>query len=135
MRNDFTTADKAVRAEGVRRIKTWIEVAAKLGAPTVRAFADSQPPFKNWQEASGNAAREDVEAWMADALRECAEHGEKFGVIVAVQNHGDFISTGRRAPQPAQARRITRGAPRSWTRASTSPPIPTPTSRSWRPTP
>ena len=31
---------------------------------------------------------------MADCLRECAAHGEKFGVIVAVQNHGDFISTG-----------------------------------------
>ena len=31
---------------------------------------------------------------MADALRQCAEHGEKFGVIVAVQNHGDFLSTG-----------------------------------------
>ena len=94
VRNDFTTADKAVRDEGVQRIKTWIEVAAKLGAPVVRAFADSQAPFKNWQEASGNAARDAVETWMADALRECAEHGAKFGVIVAVQNHGDFISTG-----------------------------------------
>ena len=31
---------------------------------------------------------------MAEGLRECAEHGKKFGVIVAVQNHGDFISTG-----------------------------------------
>jgi sugar phosphate isomerase/epimerase len=94
VRNDFTTADKAVRAEGVQRIKTWIEVAAKLGAPTIRAFADSQAPFKNWQEASGNASRAAVEVWLADSLRECAEHGKKFGVIVAVQNHGDFISTG-----------------------------------------
>ena len=94
VRNDFTTADKAVRAEGVERIKAWIEVAAKLGAPVIRAFADSQPPFKNWQEASGNASREAVEIWLADSLRECAMHGKKFGVIVAVQNHGDFISTG-----------------------------------------
>lgn len=31
---------------------------------------------------------------MAEDLRTCAEYGEKFGVIVAVQNHGDFISTG-----------------------------------------
>ena len=94
VRNDFTTADKAVRAEGVARIKAWIEVAAKLGAPVIRAFADSQPPFKQWQEASGNASREAVETWLADSLRECAVHGKKFGVIVAVQNHGDFISTG-----------------------------------------
>ena len=94
VRNDFTCADKAVRAEGVQRLKDWIEVAAKLGASTIRAFADSQAPYKSWQEASGNASREAVEGWMADALRECAQHGEKYGVLVAVQNHGDFIATG-----------------------------------------
>ncbi len=93
-RNDFTAADPAVRAEGVARLKTWIEVAGKLGAPTVRAFADSQSPYKTWQQASGNAPREKVEAWMAESIRACAEHGKKFGVIVAVQNHGDFINTG-----------------------------------------
>jgi len=94
VRNDFTAADKTVRAEGVQRIKTWIEVAAKLGAPVIRAFADSQAPFKNWQEAARNAKREDVEGWLADSLRECAEYGKQFGVIVVVQNHGDFISSG-----------------------------------------
>lgn len=94
VRNDFTAANPATRAEGVQRIMTWIEVAAKIGAPTVRAFADSQPPFKNWQQAANNAPRDTVEAYLADALRECAEHGKKFGVIVAVQNHGDFINTG-----------------------------------------
>jgi sugar phosphate isomerase/epimerase len=94
VRNDFTVAAKAGRAAGVQRIKTWIEVAAKLGAPTVRAFADSQPPFRDWLAASGHASRATVESYVAEALRQCAEHGAKFGVIVAVQNHGDFISTG-----------------------------------------
>ncbi len=94
VRNDFTTADRAVRDAGVTHLKEWIEVAAKLGASTVRAFADCQAPFKTWQEASNNAPREAVEEWMADALRDCAEHGERFGVLVAVQNHGDFIRSG-----------------------------------------
>ena len=94
VRNDFTAADPAIRTEGIERLKRWIEVAAKLGAPTIRAFADSQPPFRNWRQAANNAARDTVEAYLADALRECAEHGSKFGVIVAVQNHGDFINTG-----------------------------------------
>jgi sugar phosphate isomerase/epimerase len=94
VRNDFTAADKKIRTEGIQRLKTWIEVAAKLGAPVVRAFADSQPPFKNWSQAANNAPRATVEAWLADALRECAEYGRKFGVIVGVQNHGDFINTG-----------------------------------------
>jgi sugar phosphate isomerase/epimerase len=31
---------------------------------------------------------------MADCLRECAAHGEAFGVVVGVQNHGDFVRTG-----------------------------------------
>ena len=94
VRNDFAVADKGVRAEGVRLTKEWIEVAARLGAPVVRVFAGPQQPIKDWQAASGNAKREDVEDWMANDLRACAEHGEKYGVIVAVQNHGDFIGTG-----------------------------------------
>ncbi len=94
VRNDFTAADKAVRVEGVQIIKTWVEVAARLGAPAVRVFADSQKPYKDWQEAAAGAPRESVEAWMADALRECAEHAQKFGVVIAAQNHGDFIGTG-----------------------------------------
>ena len=92
--NDFTAADKTVRATGVESIKGWIEVAARLGAPSVRVFADARDPFKKWQDASNNATREDVEVWMAEALHGCAEHGEKFGVVVAVQNHGDFITSG-----------------------------------------
>lgn len=95
VRNDFTAADRAIRTEGIARVKTWIEVAAKLGAPVVRAFAESQRPFRNWHEASGNASRDTVEGWAADALRECADHGGRHGVIVAVQNHADFITTGQ----------------------------------------
>jgi sugar phosphate isomerase/epimerase len=94
VRNDFAVADKDVRAAGVRLTKEWIEVAARLGAPVIRVFAGPQAPLKDWQTASGNAPRADVEKWMADELRACAEHGEQFGVIVAVQNHGDFLNTG-----------------------------------------
>lgn len=95
VRNDFAIADRAVRAEGVAITKRWIEVAVKLGAPTVRVFAGPQGKLAtDWRAAAAGAKREDVEGWMADALRECAEHGAKHGVIVAVQNHGDFISTG-----------------------------------------
>jgi sugar phosphate isomerase/epimerase len=94
VRNDFTAADKSIRAAGMQIIKDWSEVAAKLGAPTLRVFADSQPPFKSWQEASGNASREAVETSMADSLRDCADYAQRFGIIIAVQNHGDFIRSG-----------------------------------------
>ena len=88
VKNDFATADKSVRAEGIQLTKDWIEVAARLGAPVVRVFAGARPA------AADPTPREAVETWMADALRECADHGRKFGVLVAVQNHGDFISSG-----------------------------------------
>lgn len=95
VKNDFATADNAVRAEGVELTKVWIEVTARLGAPVVRVFAGPQTKTPTDSQVAANGAqREDVEGWMAEALRACAEHGEKFDVIVAVQNHGDFISTG-----------------------------------------
>jgi sugar phosphate isomerase/epimerase len=94
VKNDFASADKAVRAEGVQLTKDWIEVAARLGAPVVRVFAGPGGKISDWRTVVNGAPREEVEAWMADALRECAEHGRKFGILVAVQNHGDFISTG-----------------------------------------
>jgi len=95
VRNDFVIADKEVRSAGVQLTKEWIEVAAKLGAPVVRVFAGPQGKFKDWKDAANNASRADAEGWMADSLRECAEYGKKFGVLVAVQNHGDFLSTGQ----------------------------------------
>jgi sugar phosphate isomerase/epimerase len=91
--NNFTTADKAARAQDVQRIKNWVEVAAKLGAPVVRVFADTQMRAKTWEMVSNGASREDVEKWIADDIRECCDHAAKFGVIIGVQNHGDFIRT------------------------------------------
>ncbi len=91
--NNFTVADKAARANDVNRIKAWVEVAAKLGAPVVRVFADTQMRAETWESVSKGAKREDVEKWIADDIRACAEHGAKFGVIIGVQNHGDFLKT------------------------------------------
>ena len=94
VRNNFTTADKALRTEGVRHIQQWVEVAARLGAPVLRVFADTQMKAQTWETASGGVPREQVEEWIAADLRVCAQHAAKFGVIIGVQNHGDFLKTG-----------------------------------------
>jgi sugar phosphate isomerase/epimerase len=83
-RNDFATPDKAKRAKDVAHVKEWIEVAARLGAPVFRVFAGTEPKDHPWDE---------VAKWMADDLRQCVEHGEKFGVIIGIQNHWDFLKT------------------------------------------
>jgi sugar phosphate isomerase/epimerase len=94
VRNNFTTADKSVRDAGVKHIKEWVEVAASLGAPVLRVFADTQGQGQTWETVSGGASRDQVEAWIAADLKQCADQGKKFGVRIGVQNHGDFLKTG-----------------------------------------
>src|SRR5258708_283816 len=95
VRNNFTTADKSVRDAGVKHIKEWVEVAAKLGAPVIRVFADTQMRNQSWQTVAPGCTREQVQDWIAAALRECADQGKKFGIRIGVQNHGDFLQTGQ----------------------------------------
>jgi sugar phosphate isomerase/epimerase len=95
VRNNFTTADAAVRQEGVNHIKQYVEVAARLGAPVIRVFADTQMRAENWESVSKGATRAQVQDWIADNLRECADHAAKFKVKIGVQNHGDFLKTGQ----------------------------------------
>jgi sugar phosphate isomerase/epimerase len=94
VRNNFTTADKEVRAAGVQHIKEYVEVAAKLGAPVIRVFADTQMRAQTWETVSKGATRAEVQEWIAAALKECADHGKKHNVRIGVQNHGDFLKTG-----------------------------------------
>ena len=94
VKNEITTADKALRAEGKQRIKDWTDVCVKLGAPVLRVFADTNIPPQKWQAVSGGASRDVVEGWIADDFRECAEYAAARGIFIGVQNHGDFLTTG-----------------------------------------
>ncbi|MBC7886307.1 MAG: sugar phosphate isomerase/epimerase [Ferruginibacter sp.] len=89
IRNEFAEPGKAKRAEEVTFVKRWIEVAAKLGAPVIRIFSGKAlPPNYTWQE---------VADWITEDIQACAEYGKQHGVIVAVQNHNDFIKTADEA--------------------------------------
>jgi sugar phosphate isomerase/epimerase len=94
VRNNFTTSDKAVRDAGVKHIKQWVEVAARLGAPVLRVFADTQRKNMTWHDVAKDCTRDQVQQWITDDLSECAAYGKEFGVIIGVQNHGDFLQTG-----------------------------------------
>lgn len=95
VRNNFTTSDKAVREAGIKHIKEWVEVAARLGAPVIRVFADTQMRNQSWETVAKGYTRDQVQDWIAAALRECADEAKKFGVKIGVQNHGDFLRTGK----------------------------------------
>lgn len=85
IRNDYTNPDPGKRKADVQMIKQWIEVAAKLGAPVIRVFSGViRPKEYTWNQ---------IATWMVKDIRECVEYGQKHGVIVAIQNHNDFIQT------------------------------------------
>ncbi len=94
VRNNFTTADKTVRDAGVQHIKQYVEVAAKLGAPVLRVFADTQMRAQTWETVSKGCTRAQVQEYIAAALKECADHAQQCKVCIGVQNHGDFLKTG-----------------------------------------
>jgi sugar phosphate isomerase/epimerase len=85
VRNDFASADAAVRADLVKLIKDWIGVAHKLGAPVVRVFSGPKRP-------EGHSFDEAMD-WMAAHFRECARYAKELGVILGLQQHNDFLRT------------------------------------------
>lgn len=89
IRNDFTNPDPNKRKADIQLIKNWIEVASKLGAPVIRIFAGVLNPKEyTWDQ---------IAAWMVKDIQECVAYGQKHGVIVAIQNHNDFIKTADEA--------------------------------------
>jgi sugar phosphate isomerase/epimerase len=85
VRNDFGVADAAARQSDVRMVKDWIVVASKLGAPVIRVFSGkARPQGHSFEEAL---------AWMVADCKECAAFGKEHGVVVAIQQHNDFLKT------------------------------------------
>ena len=89
IRNDFGDPDQAKRDLEIIFVKKWIDVAAKLGAPVIRIFtAKNQPTNYSWEETAN---------WIIEDIKKCAAYGKEKGVIVAIQNHNDFIKTADQA--------------------------------------
>jgi len=85
VRNDFTDPDPAKRKASVELVKKWIVAAEKMGAPVIRVFSGTAD--------TKGLAREKVVNYMVADFKECAEFGKAHGVVVAIQNHNDFIKT------------------------------------------
>ncbi len=89
IRNDFGNPDPAVRLKEEEFVKSWINVAAKLGAPVIRIYSAKKiPDGHSWEEAA---------QWIINNFASCVAYGKKMGVIVAMQNHNDFITTADQA--------------------------------------
>ena len=85
VRNDFSNPDAASRRADIEMIEQWIKATAKLGIPNVRIFS-GQADFKRY-------SRDQVFEWMAKDIKQCCDYGKEYGVIIAIQNHNDFLKT------------------------------------------
>ncbi len=60
-------------------------MAQKLGAPVIRIFAGKGiPEGYTWEQTA---------AWLIKDVKACVAFGKEHGIIVAIQNHNDFIQT------------------------------------------
>ncbi len=85
VRNNFTLGDTDLRKREIALVKQWVVAAAKLGAPVLRVFAGPRlKAGENWEEKA---------ALVIAACKECAGFAAQHGVIVAMQNHNEFVQS------------------------------------------
>jgi sugar phosphate isomerase/epimerase len=82
--NTFTLRDPDKLKEQIASVKKWAEHTARLGGKTMRIFA-------------GNLGKDDTEeqarARCALAIQEACDHAAKYGVYLALENHGGIVTT------------------------------------------
>src|SRR5439155_18636389 len=82
--NNFCVTDPAKLKEEIATVKQWAEHTARLGGKTMRIFA-------------GSLARGDTEEQARkrciDAIQESCDHAAKYGVYLALENHGGIVTT------------------------------------------
>lgn len=82
--NNFCTSDPSKLRKEIQSVKDWVEHASRLGAKTIRIFA-------------GNVDKRDTEekarARCVEAIQEACDYAGKYGVILALENHGGIVAT------------------------------------------
>lgn len=85
VRNDFTLSDPDALEKEVSLVKSWVSAAAVLGAPHVRVFAG--------RGTDNTEPRQTVKKRIIDKFQECADFAAQHGIMIAFQNHYDYITT------------------------------------------
>jgi len=80
---DLGDADPEARMAAVDNHKSWVDVAAFLGAKTIRV------------NAAGEGTAEEVSANAVDGLSKLGAYGATKGINVVVENHGGYSSDGK----------------------------------------
>jgi len=94
--NNFVSPDEAKRKEEVDHVKRCLEIAYKLGAPSIRlnsgrwrtidsfdelmARRGIEPPISGYTD-------ENAYDWIIKAIKDCLPTAEEYGVVMALENH------------------------------------------------
>jgi sugar phosphate isomerase/epimerase len=81
--NDFCFPPGKRRDREIASVKRWIEYADLMDAPVIRIFSGGAKPGQSDADARKLAI---------DAIEECCEHAGKYGVFLALENHGGIVA-------------------------------------------
>jgi len=85
VKNNFALADSVERKKEKQLVKDWVLVASKLGGNTLRIYTGLKTPEGyTWEQTA---------KWIAADIDECAEFAKKHGIVLAIQNHNDYLKT------------------------------------------
>jgi sugar phosphate isomerase/epimerase len=83
--NNFIYPEKNKRVEEIKKVKSWIDKAAILGAPSIRVFGGNEIP--------DGYSENDAFEWVISSLGECVDYAGTKGIVLAIENHGGFPTT------------------------------------------
>ncbi len=81
--NDFCHPLGKRRDQEIASVKRWIEYADMMDAPVIRVFSGGAKMGQTVDEARKLAI---------EAIEECCEHAGKYGVFLALENHGGIVA-------------------------------------------
>lgn len=94
--NNFVNPDEEKRRSEVDKVKKWISVASKLGAPTMRLFGGRWGTIESFIELMARDGKEPplpgysyekgIE-WNIECLKECVEMAKEYGIVLTIENH------------------------------------------------
>jgi sugar phosphate isomerase/epimerase len=82
--NNFCVSDAAKLRAEIANVKQWIEHSSRLGAKTMRIFAGTVDKGDTEEKARTRCI---------DAIHEVCDHAGKYGIILALENHGGITAT------------------------------------------
>lgn len=80
--NDFCVSDPDQLKMQLAAVKEWIERSSLLGAKTMRIFAGRVGKGDNEEKARARCI---------ESIQEACDHAAKYGVLLALENHGGIV--------------------------------------------